>query len=88
MLAPRPGETILEIGFGTGHCLIELARAVGPSGRVLGIDLSERMLEETRALVKEEKLEDRIELHCGDAANLPFERESVDDLPAETEMIR
>jgi RND family efflux transporter MFP subunit len=49
MLAARPGETILEIGFGTGHSLVELAQSVGPSGHVLGIDLSESMLEEAIA---------------------------------------
>lgn len=80
ILAAQPGETILEVGFGTGHCLVELARAVGPSGRVLGIDLSENMLEETRALVKKEQLDDSIELHCGDAASLPFDSESIDGI--------
>lgn len=80
MLAAQRGETILEIGFGTGHCLVELARTVGPSGRVCGIDLSENMIKETRALIKEERLEDRIELHCGDAAQLPFKSESIDGI--------
>lgn len=80
MLAAQPGETLLEIGFGTGHCLVELARAVGPTGRVLGIDLSESMLHLARSLAQKEKLEDRMELHCGDAAKLPFEAESLDGI--------
>jgi ubiquinone/menaquinone biosynthesis C-methylase UbiE len=80
MLAAKMGEKILEVGFGTGHCLMELAEAVGPSGRVLGIDLSESMLERTRELARQKGLEDRIELHCGDAAHLPFESNSLDGL--------
>ena len=40
-LSAQPGEKILEIGFGTGHSLVELARSVGPNGKVLGIDLSQ-----------------------------------------------
>ena len=44
MLAPAPGERLLEIGFGTGHVLVELAKAVGPTGNVFGTDLSENML--------------------------------------------
>ena len=35
MLAPSPGEHLLEIGFGTGHVLVELAQAVGTNGKSL-----------------------------------------------------
>ncbi|NIV01327.1 MAG: 2-heptaprenyl-1,4-naphthoquinone methyltransferase, partial [Phycisphaerae bacterium] len=33
-LDAQPGERILEIGFGTGHCILALARAVGETGEV------------------------------------------------------
>lgn len=42
-IAPQPGETIVDIGCGNGLLTQELARAVGPSGRVIGIDPSDDM---------------------------------------------
>jgi demethylmenaquinone methyltransferase/2-methoxy-6-polyprenyl-1,4-benzoquinol methylase len=77
-LAPRPGERILEIGFGTGHCLVELADAVGPKGKVYGIDISEQMLSRSRHLLVENGLADRAELICGDAEQMPYEDNSLD----------
>jgi ubiquinone/menaquinone biosynthesis C-methylase UbiE len=72
-LAARPGEVVLEIGFGTGHGILALARAVGESGKVYGIDLSPRMLDLTRARVQRAGLSARVELKCSDAVQLPFE---------------
>jgi ubiquinone/menaquinone biosynthesis C-methylase UbiE len=44
-LAVRPGERVLDVGCGRGAALIPLARAAGPTGTVLGIDLAPRMVE-------------------------------------------
>ena len=74
MLAPALGERLLEIGFGTGHVLVELARAVGPTGKVFGIDISENMLAESQAVVEREKVADRVSLVCGDAEACPTSR--------------
>jgi ubiquinone/menaquinone biosynthesis C-methylase UbiE len=46
---PRPGERVLDIATGQGEPALTLARLVGPAGRVLGIDLSARMVELARA---------------------------------------
>ncbi len=44
-LAPQPAERLLDVGCGCGASTLALAAAVGPAGRVLGIDLSRPMLE-------------------------------------------
>jgi ubiquinone/menaquinone biosynthesis C-methylase UbiE len=71
-LSAQPGETILEIGFGTGHCLVSLAKAVGATGQVLGLDISDGMLSIARERLKSEGVDDRVDLHLGDAADLSF----------------
>lgn len=43
--APQPGERVLDVACGTGVVAVAAARVVGPSGEVLGIDLSQRMVE-------------------------------------------
>jgi demethylmenaquinone methyltransferase/2-methoxy-6-polyprenyl-1,4-benzoquinol methylase len=80
MLNMQAGQQVLETGFGTGHSLIELARSVGPSGKVFGIDLSEKMVEISQKRAEEEGLDGRIELSCGDALHLPYESESLDGI--------
>ena len=78
MLAAAPGESILEIGFGTGHCLVALADAVGPQGKVFGIDISEGMLAEATATLARLSLNDRVELRTGDATCLPYPPAAMD----------
>ena len=47
--APQPGERVIDIGCGCGDTAIEIARLVGPAGSVLGIDVSQPMLEVARS---------------------------------------
>ena len=44
LLAVTPGETVLDLGFGSGESTVALARSVGEGGEVHGIDLSAGML--------------------------------------------
>lgn len=58
-LIPTAGERILEVGFGAGHVLVELAERVGDGGKVYGLDISEGMVRVTRRRVRRRGLERR-----------------------------
>ena len=60
-----PGDDVVDIGCGTGLTTREAARAATP-GRVLGVDVSERMLERARVLTAVERL-DNVRYELGDA---------------------
>ena len=72
LLAPDSGDRVLELGFGTGHGLVGLARQVGPEGHVVGLDVSDGMAREARRRLQEAGLADRVELRVGAAPPLPF----------------
>jgi len=62
-LAPAPGERCLDVGCGRGAVLFPLAQAVGPTGSVVGIDLSPNMVAATAA----DAVGTAIEVRVGDA---------------------
>lgn len=74
----KRGETVLEIGFGTGHCLKQMAESVGEEGKVYGIDISSGMLEVSKRRLEEAGLLDRVKLYCGDALKMPYEDNKFD----------
>ena len=78
LLHVREGEYVLEIGFGTGQGLVAFARAVGSSGTVGGIDLSEGMCRVAQARLDKAHLRARVALTCGDATRLPYAERSFD----------
>jgi ubiquinone/menaquinone biosynthesis C-methylase UbiE len=62
----KPGDRVLEIGCGTGRNFPFLREAVGPGGKVYGVDLSTGMLRRARALCRREQWTN-VELTHGDA---------------------
>lgn len=78
LLKASTGERVLEIGFGTGHSLVAVAKAVGPKGKVFGLDLSDKMLKLAKTNLAKARLLERTRLRCGDAAQLPYADGSMD----------
>ncbi len=68
-----PGDEVVDLGCGTGENLVLLAAAVGPGGRVVGIDLNEGMLDRARTKVASARL-DNVELICGDVESFEVPR--------------
>ena len=73
---PLPGESVLDIGCGTGVVAREIALLIGPTGHVVGLDLSADMLAVAREISVREGLE--IEWVETDAREIPFPGETFD----------
>ncbi len=71
-----PGDEVVDIGCGTGLTTREAARAAAP-GRVVGVDVSERMLERARELTAAERL-DNLRYELGDAQEHRFDPAGFD----------
>ena len=74
----QAGEQVLELGFGTGNSVINLARAVGADGKVCGIDISQGMLDVAGPKIAAEGFADVVELKVADARELPYEDDQFD----------
>lgn len=77
--ALKPGETVLDLGSGGGIDCFIAAKAVGPSGRVIGVDMTDSML----ALANKNKAKlgaDNVEFRKGEIEALPVESGSVDSI--------
>jgi len=77
-LAIKAGESVLEIGVGTGYASLAMAQSVGETGHIYGIDLSSGMLHLTQARARDKQLTGMLSLTQGDAVRLPFTTNSID----------
>lgn len=78
LLDLQGGEAVLEIGFGTGRSLVEMARSVGGTGSVSGIDITPQMVSQATERLEREGLAYRVEAVEGDARNMPYEASRFD----------
>jgi arsenite methyltransferase len=75
--ALRPGETVLDLGSGAGFDCFLAARQVGPTGRVIGVDMTPDMIRKARANAAKVKA-DNVEFRLGEIEHLPVSDGSVD----------
>jgi arsenite methyltransferase len=73
----KPGERVLDLGSGAGFDVFLAARQVGPTGHVIGVDMTPEMIE--RARVNAAKVEvDHVEFRLGVIEQLPVDDGSID----------
>ena len=77
LAALRSGEVVVDLGSGAGFDAFLAARAVGPSGRVIGVDMTDAMLQKARDNARKGSFTN-VEFRKGTIENLPIEDESVD----------
>jgi arsenite methyltransferase len=77
LLDLRPGETVLDLGAGAGVDVFLAARRVGPSGKVIGVDMTEEMIEKARQYAASSGF-DQVEFRLGRLEHLPVESGTVD----------
>ena len=78
LLGPiESGSVVLDLGCGAGTDLLIAAQMTGPTGRVIGVDMTASMLDRARASADEMGL-GNVELHEGLIESVPLEDASVD----------
>ncbi len=73
----RPGETVLDLGSGGGIDCFLAARRVGPTGRVIGVDMTPAMIERARATAERAGLR-QVQFRLGEIEQLPVSNGTVD----------
>jgi arsenite methyltransferase len=73
----KKGETVLDLGSGGGFDCFLAAQKVGPTGKVIGVDMTHEMLARARANAEKSGL-GNVEFRLGEIENLPVADNSVD----------
>ena len=76
-LEPKPGETVLEVGPGTGYYTLPVARRLLPDGALRILDVQQPMLDHTMRRARDDALTN-IEPRLGDARALPYDDATFD----------
>jgi ubiquinone/menaquinone biosynthesis C-methylase UbiE len=85
LLEVRPGDSVLDVGCGTGTDVLTLADRVGPAGRVVGVDNSQLLIGEAKGRAKGRGLP--VAFEVSDAHELPFPDATFDATRCERVMM-
>ena len=77
ILAPRPGERVLEVGPGTGYYTLNVAQQLAPDGTLDILDLQQQMLDHTMRRAREHDITNIVPTR-GDAVALPYPDDTFD----------
>lgn len=73
----KKGDTVLDVGSGSGTDILVAALKTGPQGHVIGLDMTDAMIEKARANVEKSGFK-HVKVVKGDATRIPLEDDSVD----------
>jgi len=73
----KKGDTVVDLGSGAGNDAFVARSIAGDTGQIIGIDMTEEMIEKARANAATLKFEN-VEFRLGDIENLPVDSDSVD----------
>ena len=73
----RPGETVLDLGSGAGIDVFLAAKAVGPQGRVIGVDMTPEMIARARENAQKGGYAN-VEFRLGELEDMPVDDDSID----------
>ncbi len=74
----QPGDTVIDLGSGSGMDVILAAQKVGSTGKVIGVDMTGAMVEKARQNIIQAEVEDIAEIRQGIIESLPVESNSAD----------
>ncbi len=77
ILAPRPGERVLEVGPGTGYYTLDVAQQLAPDGTLDILDIQQEMLDHTMRRASERGITNIVPTQ-GDAVTLPYPDDTFD----------
>ena len=73
----KAGEVVLDLGSGAGVDVFLTANKVGPTGRVIGVDMTEEMVDKAKSIARDHGYHN-VEFRLGEIEKLPVKDESVD----------